>query len=232
MTVFTSASSPTSRRILTAAIAGASAIVLTACGGTDDGGANQPPSPTATVPTETTNTETVTKTESPDPTTTPPETCDVPYEESDFGAVTSGRSFTVTDYTGANQSGFAWWAEGVALDGYDACEPLSYLALDGMVGDNNGPTGTGASISELLVLFADGETVSNPIPILFAAVEDVQRNSPESITVTYGHRGGATAEGVNEFYDVTYTLTDGQVEVARANVPNDVWEGYYRVRVP
>lgn len=230
--MFTSASSPLSRRFLTAAIAGASAIVLSACSGTDNGAANQPQSPTATVPTGTTDTETVTKSESPDPTTAPPQTCDVPYEESDFGAVDDERSFTVTDYSGTNQSGFAWWANGVALDGYDACLPLSFLALDGMMGDDDGPAGTGASISELLVLFQDGETVSNPIPILFSSVEEVKRNSPESITVTYGHRGGSTAEGVNEFYDVNYTLTDGEIEVARADVPNSIWESSYRVRVP
>lgn len=229
-----------SRRILTASVAGASAVLLVACGGGSEPPANEPPpSPSPTDSVEpTTDTETVTETTTGTTTSTPdvtvPPDCGQGYIDSDFGAVTNNRSFVLANAQGENQDGFLYWANAgsPAEDGYEACMPLSFLVIDGMIGDDDGPAGTGASISEFVVLFSTGDTVSNPIPILMSSVEKVERTSPQSLKVTYGHRGGATAEGITERYDVTYTIVDGQVEVARAQVPDDVWNGTYRVRVP
>lgn len=94
-------------------------------------------------------------------------------------------------------------------NGFDSCRALSYLVLEGSNGDVERSFGTGGSIADAVVLFADGELITSPAPFEMKTVESVARLSDSEIEVHYGHAGGATAEGVTEYHTFRFFLEDG-----------------------
>ncbi|BAU94923.1 hypothetical protein N24_0661 [Corynebacterium suranareeae] len=109
----------------------------------------------------------------------------------------------------------------VGENGYDSCTELSYVVLNGSNGDAERSAGTGASIADVVVLFINGQTVASPAPFEMKTVESVTRVSDSEIEVVYGHAGGATAEGVTEFYTFTFFVDNGILS-GRGDLPDGV----------
>ncbi|ALC05016.1 hypothetical protein CDES_02805 [Corynebacterium deserti GIMN1.010] len=103
-------------------------------------------------------------------------------------------------------------------NGYDSCAELSYIVLNGSNGDADRSAGTGASIADVVVLFHNGEMITAPAPFEMAAVESVSRMSDSEIEVRYGHRGGATAEGITEHYTFRFLIENGGL-TGRGDLP-------------
>lgn len=161
---------------------------------------------------------TVTETAPPSsPTTTgatpPPAECSTDVTNSDFGPAIS-RGVVQLGELGAQPwevTPLADWFYHfqVKEDGYDPCRELSYVAVEGSNGDAAGSAGTGASINDALVLFHYGDVINNPAPFQMKTVEQVTRQSDSELQVTYGHAGGATAEGVTETYTLNFFIDRG-----------------------
>lgn len=160
---------------------------------------------------------TVTETAPPSPTepgtTPPPAECSTDVTNSDFGPASS-RGVVQLGELGAQPWEVTpledWFYHfQIKEDGYDSCRELSYVAVEGSNGDAAGSAGTGASINDALVLFHYGEVISNPAPFQMKTVEQVTRQSDSELQVTYGHAGGATAEGVTETYTLNFFFDTG-----------------------
>ncbi|OFR41029.1 hypothetical protein R3O68_00440 [Corynebacterium simulans] len=93
---------------------------------------------------------------------------------------------------------------------YDPCAELSYAVLDGALGDENGPAGTGASIADGILIWSEGELVGGH-GITAASVEEVSMVGDDEIELTVGHRGRSTAEGITETARVRLDVEDGQL---------------------
>lgn len=106
----------------------------------------------------------------------------------------------------------------VGENGYDSCAPLSYLVLNGSNGDAERSAGTGAAIADVMVLFVNGELVTQPAPFEIKRVESVTRLSDSEIQVVYGHAGRSTAEGITEYYTFNFFLDNGQLS-GRGGLP-------------
>ena len=66
----------------------------------------------------------------------------------------------------------------------DPCTPLSWVELAGTTGVG-GPGATSGSNHETVALFADGELVTEPAPILARSVESVERVDDSTLRVNY-----------------------------------------------
>lgn len=93
---------------------------------------------------------------------------------------------------------------------YDPCAELSYAVLDGALGDENDPAGTGASIVDGILIWSEGELVGGH-GITAASVEEVSMVGDDEIELTVGHRGRSTAEGITETARVRLEVEDGQL---------------------
>ncbi|WP_080793403.1 LppP/LprE family lipoprotein [Corynebacterium pacaense] len=111
-------------------------------------------------------------------------------------------------------------------NGYDSCADLSYVVIEGSNGSGQGPAGTGSSMAEAVVLFHNGELITNPAPFEMREVTAVSRSGDGDIDVVFGHAGGATAEGVTEHYRFTFFYDDGLS--ARGQLPDTV-DGHMRL---
>lgn len=109
----------------------------------------------------------------------------------------------------------------IGENGYDSCAELSYLVLNGSNANAQGIGGTGGSIADAVVLFHKGSMITNPAPFQMKTVEDVTRTADDELEIRYGHAGGATAEGVTEYY--TFSFIHGDEGLTGAgSLPADI----------
>lgn len=208
------------RRLL-AALSLGSVALLAACTGGPGGPGNTAGTESAEQATPQVSTQVVTSVveetvtaEAPPPETTAPEpACSTDVYASDFGPMLE-RGIVQLGQLGEQN----WQVEPVPEwfyhfqikeDGYDACQPLSYVSLAGSNGDAERSAGTGSSIADTIVFFHYGELITNPAPFEMKTVENVSRISGSELQVDFGHAGGATAEGVTEYYTLNFFYNEG-----------------------
>lgn len=109
----------------------------------------------------------------------------------------------------------------IGENGYDSCAELSYLVLNGSNANAQGIGGTGGSIADAVILFHKGSMITNPAPFQMKTVEDVTRTGADELEVRYGHAGGATAEGVTEYYTFSFIHGDDGLTGA-GSLPEDI----------
>lgn len=84
---------------------------------------------------------------------------------------------------------------------YDPCAPVSWIIFRGGLGDADHPAQTGASMTNGIAFYVNGEPVDEMT--LFTSVEDVSVNSDGTVDFTWGERTRSTAEGITAHYSVT-----------------------------
>lgn len=163
---------------------------------------------------------------------TPPtgEACVTDVQASEFGpAVRAGRvprgELGVQPWQVQPLEGFYYHFQ-IKEDGYDSCLPLSYVSLAGSNGDAAGSAGIGAAIADAVVFFTYGDLITQPAPFEMKTVERVTRLGPSELEVLYGHAGGATAEGVTEYYPLRF-FHDGGLSAA-GDLPEGI-DGHVRL---
>lgn len=167
----------------------------------------------------------------PQPTTSPTgEACVTDVLASEFGpAVRAGRvplgELGEQPWQVQPVEGFYYHFQ-IGEDGYDSCAPLSYVSVVGSNGDAAGSAGIGAAIADAVVFFTYGDLITQPAPFQMKTVEQVTRLSPSELTVRYGHTGGATAQGVTEYYQVRF-FHDGGLSAA-GDLPDGI-DGHARL---
>lgn len=109
----------------------------------------------------------------------------------------------------------------IGENGYDSCAELSYVVLNGSNGNAAGSAGTGSSIADAVVLFHQGEMITNPAPFEMKTVEEVSRISDAEIKVHYGHAGGATAAGVTEEHTFSFSY-GGEGLTGAGSLPENI----------
>ena len=106
----------------------------------------------------------------------------------------------------------------VQENAYDSCRDLSWVLLDGSIGDINGdysrPAGT-------MVLFTGDRVVGDYRPPLYAGVEKARRLEENAVLVTWNHN---TAPGTSE---ESYSLENDHLDLIGTSVPDEL-----RGRVP
>ena len=113
-------------------------------------------------------------------------------------------------------------------DGYDACRTLSYVVVEGSNGDAAGGNGIGASLAQAVILFHRGDMITAPAPFEMKTVEEVGRTGDSSMRVLYGHAGGASAQGVTEYYRMNFHWEDGLGLSGSGELPEGV-DGHARL---
>ncbi len=98
-----------------------------------------------------------------------------------------------------------WFNFEVVDNHFDPCLPLSWITLSGANGDHLQPEGNRASAAASVIFFHYDTPVTTPPPVQFHQIRAAERLSADSISITYGHAGGATAHGMTETFTVTHT---------------------------
>ncbi|AGF71214.1 LppP/LprE family lipoprotein [Corynebacterium halotolerans] len=171
----------------------AALLLLSAC-------ATRPDEPGATTGSATGDTTETTTAEA----TTDTAACagsDLDLAETSFGRYTPLR---VVD-TGVSN---VWFNFEIVDNRFDPCLPLSWVTLSGTNGDRSQPEGGPATIAEAVVFFHHDTPVTDPPPVQFREIRAVERAADDTVEVTYGHAGGANADGVTETFTVTHTWDD------------------------
>ncbi|MFC6147088.1 hypothetical protein [Corynebacterium nasicanis] len=96
---------------------------------------------------------------------------------------------------------------------YDSCRDLSWVTLDGTIGDINGeharPAGT-------VVFFSGADPVTDYQPRLYAGVDNVRRLDENAALITWRHnRDPRTSEE-------SYSLADGRLEAIGYSTPSEL----------
>ena len=108
-----------------------------------------------------------------------------------------------------NHTDTNYWIEDIE-NHYDPCAPLSSITFRGSLGREDGPAGTGASISDGLALYVNGQPDGEMR--LFTKVESIEMLDDGQVRLTWGERGGATAAGITDHYTVDLTAQNGTVQ--------------------
>lgn len=116
-----------------------------------------------------------------------------------------------------------FWIGGVE-NNYDPCAELSWITFAGGRGYEDGPAGTGASITDGLALYINGEPVGEMRE--FDRIENIQRLSPSSAEFSWGEVRNGTAAGVTHRFTVTLKNDGGKlvVEGPDAQAFYDQWD--------
>lgn len=93
---------------------------------------------------------------------------------------------------------------------YDPCAPVSWIIFRGSLGDERGPAGTGASITDGIAFYIDGKPDGEMRT--FTRVENVELTGPNTVAMTWGERTGATAEGITAHYSATLEADPGGIQ--------------------
>lgn len=93
---------------------------------------------------------------------------------------------------------------------YDPCAPVSWIIFRGSLGDERGPAGTGASITDGIAFYINGKPDGEMRT--FTSIENVALASPDTVVMTWGERTGATAEGITAHYSVTLEADPGGIQ--------------------
>lgn len=114
---------------------------------------------------------------------------------------------------------------------FNPCADLSWIVLDGSLGNADGAGGTGASIGETVVFFHGNQLITDPLPFMMRSVESVQRLDSGGIRILHGHLGGATAEGVTETFPTTHTWTGTALDSDLSALPAPMPDNLTRIDV-
>lgn len=111
----------------------------------------------------------------------------------------------------------------VSEDEMDPCLPLSWVVLNGGNGTQDNPNGTAGSSNQTVALFADGELVTEPAPILARYIESVDRIDDSTVQVNYEFLGDQPA-AANETVSASATFHwDGsEVQVSDNSIPTEL----------
>ncbi len=116
----------------------------------------------------------------------------------------------------------SYWIEDIE-NSYDPCAHFSWIVFRGSLGRADAPAGTGASITDGIAFYIDGTPVKGMKT--FTAVEDVSKNSDDSVNFAWGERGETTAAGVMDHYTATLRIENGTVTAVAGDVDrfNEMW---------
>lgn len=93
---------------------------------------------------------------------------------------------------------------------YDPCAPVSWIIFRGSLGDERGPAGTGASITDGIAFYINGKPDGEMRT--FTSIENVALAGPDTVVMTWGERTGATAEGITAHYSATLEADPGGIQ--------------------
>lgn len=115
-----------------------------------------------------------------------------------------------------------YWIEDIDNQ-YDPCAELSWITFRGSLGDGARPAGTGASISDGLALYVDGQPAGDMR--LFTEVESIELLNDGQLRLSWGERGEATAAGITDHYTVDLTAQGDAVQPVAGDVEqfNQFW---------
>ncbi|MGP9724938.1 LppP/LprE family lipoprotein [Corynebacterium sp. AOP40-9SA-29] len=113
----------------------------------------------------------------------------------------------------------------VSEDEMDACQPLSWVVLNGGNGTQDNSNGTAGSSNQTVALFADGELVTEPAPILARYIESVDRIDDSTVQVNYEFLGDQPA-AANETVSgsATFHWDGSEVQVSDNSIPTELNE--------
>ena len=209
------------------------ALVLTSCGGSNSTSVNEPaftPLPVST--TEQTSEERESESPSPSTETTTTESSTTSTTQSECASLPNDPH---TMYPSGSAPGrmpnvdgtdFNYWIEDVDND-YDACAALSWIVFRGSLGDERGPAGTGASITDGVAFYVNGAPDGEMRT--FTSVEGLSKTSEDTVTLSWGERTRSTAEGITAHYSVTLKADSGSVIPVGGDVAefNERWYSSY-----
>ena len=112
---------------------------------------------------------------------------------------------------------------------FDACQPLSWITLDGANGSLSQVAGTGASTAQAVVFFLGDQLVTEPMPVEVHTVESVTRTAPDAVTVQVGEATGSTAEGVTAHYTIEYAVEGGRLVERSSTFPKGSYDGHMKL---
>ena len=114
-----------------------------------------------------------------------------------------------------SQSDMNYWIENIE-NHYDPCAPISWITFRGSLGDGDRPAGTGASISDGLALYINGQPAGDMR--LFTEVESIELLNDGQLRLSWGERGEATAAGITDHYTVDLTAQGDAVQPVAGDV--------------
>ena len=114
-----------------------------------------------------------------------------------------------------SQSDMNYWIENIE-NHYDPCAPISWITFRGSLGDGDRPAGTGASISDGLALYVNGQPAGDMR--LFTEVESIELLNDGQLRLSWGERGEATAAGITDHYTVDLTAQGDAVQPVAGDV--------------
>lgn len=113
----------------------------------------------------------------------------------------------------------------ISDDSVDPCLPLSWVVLNGGLGDAESSNGTAGSSGQTVALFAYGQLITEPAPILARTIDEVERIDDSTIRVTYAFLGDAPATAnQTEPGSATFSWDGNQIEVSDNTIPVDLNE--------
>lgn len=98
---------------------------------------------------------------------------------------------------------------------YDSCRDLSWVLLDGTIGDANG-AGPDARPAGTVVLFTGEDLVFNYQPPLYAGVRGVERQADNTAHITWGHNTAPTTS------TETYRIENDHLRLENYTTPDDL----------
>jgi len=121
-----------------------------------------------------------------------------------------------------SQSDMNYWIENIE-NHYDPCAPISWITFRGSLGDGDRPAGTGASISDGLALYVNGQPAGDMR--LFTEVESIELLNDGQLRLSWGERREATAAGITDHYTVDLTAQGDAVQPVAGDVEqfNQFW---------
>ncbi|AHW65104.1 Putative secreted protein [Corynebacterium glyciniphilum AJ 3170] len=216
----------TLRRHHVAAVAalGCTAVLLTGCTQQDE-------TPTATETVMNTVTDTVEQTQAPDngapsETTAEPSgdaTADACEEAAVDNPLTGEEPIPVR--VAEEETPDIFFHYTATDDQTDPCAPLSWVVLNGGNGTAENSNGTAGSSRQTVALFAEGELVTEPAPILARRIESVDRIDDSTVRVNYAFFGDAPAAAdQNVPGSATFHWDDSRIEVSDNTIPVELNE--------
>ena len=220
--------SRTRARSLAAAVAvpAAAAVLLAGCSQQDD-----PATVTETAVHTATSTVTGSPTETPTETETTSSSSAAPDCEQDSGESgdnpLSGDDPLPVRFAGEDSDGSGdsdvFFHYTVSEDEVDACQPLSWAVLNGGNGTQDNSNATAGSSRQTVALFADGELVTEPAPILARTVESVERVDDSTVQVNYEFPGdGPVAADETVPASATFHWDGSEVQVSDNSIPAEL----------
>ena len=103
---------------------------------------------------------------------------------------------------------FNYWIEDVD-NNYDPCAALSWIVFRGSLGDERGPAGTGASITDGVAFYVNGAPDGEMRT--FTNVEGISKTSDDTVTLSWGERTRSCLQ-----YTTPATLFERVAGVVRA----------------